>query len=493
MPPRSTTVEPQAPRRGRPPIEAVDYDASDEENNKKLRMRQAQRTYRARKEKALRSERARAERLSRALDEAMATFTKLHRRVLQFQNIQNSPELLLSLNEAATEMTTIAHEAHKLDHFSSLSDTSSPSTHQQSRLGVCMSSDTTPRRDAFSEGIGSTKDSISHQPSVLASEVVALSLRMDRSGTTISERMVRACVERVVSILAGGSYDRISPPTLSIPLQLLGMEGLRTNALRLSRINLAVADFQYPPHSIARLPQMYRVVEGESNFVPRLPAPSVQQIIRGKTRTILTTNITSLQGEWLEAMDVEEYLEERGIYLPIVNQNGTMSQKENRPRYYAIAPEQTDSLQGKQIFSINTYLDPVAQSLVAGLDQETQQPPNENDRDVSMASSVYLNRHEPADYSIFGIPLSQPLRNSALSRMTSVRGLVPIDTSNLAWPDPSLSSCQDLQVPGPTLQITIDIDKLVQLLAANARCLGPIPGIRKAAVDYSIRESVVRF
>ena len=76
-----------------------------------------------------------------------------------------------------------------------------------------------------------------------------------------------------------------------------------------------VADFQYNPGLTEHLPVMYRVVEGSDQAVPRLPSPSVQQLVCGKTRTTLVTDLSSHQGEWLEAVDVEEYLEERGIYV----------------------------------------------------------------------------------------------------------------------------------------------------------------------------------
>ncbi|CRL19025.1 unnamed protein product [Penicillium camemberti] len=57
---------------------------------------------------------------------------------------------------------------------------------------------------------------------------------------------------------------------------------------------------------------MYRDVEDETKTMSRATAPLVRQIVTGKTRTRLDTNFGPLQGEWLEAVDVEEYLEERG-------------------------------------------------------------------------------------------------------------------------------------------------------------------------------------
>lgn len=85
------------------------------------------------------------------------------------------------------------------------------------------------------------------------------------------------------------------------------------------------------PSITSSLPLMYRVVEGSQGIIPRLPSPSVQGIIRGKTRTRLATEFEPLQGEWLEAMDVEEYLEDRGIFLRGANSNHGPSGQKSMP------------------------------------------------------------------------------------------------------------------------------------------------------------------
>ncbi|OOO13437.1 hypothetical protein OAory_01011860 [Aspergillus oryzae] len=74
MPRTLTEREPRAARRGRPPIKELEEEAADETDNKRIRMRRAQRAYRTRKEETLISEKARSEQLSKALDDAMQTF-----------------------------------------------------------------------------------------------------------------------------------------------------------------------------------------------------------------------------------------------------------------------------------------------------------------------------------------------------------------------------------------------------------------------------------
>lgn len=60
---------------------------------------------------------------------------------------------------------------------------------------------------------------------------------------------------------------------------------------------------------------MYRVIEGHTDATIWLSSPLGQRIVRCKTGTRLVTASESLQGEWPEAVDVEEYLEDRRIYL----------------------------------------------------------------------------------------------------------------------------------------------------------------------------------
>ncbi|KAK7430441.1 hypothetical protein QQZ08_002960 [Neonectria magnoliae] len=398
----SRMVDSQPARRGRPPLEEQD-GTRDNSGNKTQRMRLAQRAYRARKEGMLVSERARTEQLSKALDQAFATFSNLYQQLVGSPGIQDSPPLA-HLNTAAAQMMVVAHGVNKDLGLLRPADASRPSTQQH----------------------------LGHQ-AFHPSKAVILSLRTDRGdSSTLSERIFRACLERVIPILSSGRSESRSP-ALTLPLDLLGEEILRLKSLQtLSLLHLAVADFQYLPHSVTRLPQMYRVVEGGSNAIRRLPAPLVQQIFPGKTRTRLVTASKPLQGEWLEAVDVEEYLQERGIHLRSGDSHETVAEIEH-----------------------------------------------------GTGSTISWPDHEPGDYSLFGLPIPQRGVSPGDYGAAIGTGLVPVEASNTLWTDFSYHGGP------PASQITIDLDRLVELLAANAVCLGPVPGIRQAAVDASIRESAV--
>lgn len=415
-------------------------------------MRLAQRSYRARKQEAQESKRIRAEELNSALDNALATFSTLHRRILDISQIRNSPDVLFHLNDAVTQMAAIASGTNKVFPLPHAPEDSGPSSRQQAP-GVLAP----------------------HQSVTVDSGATIISLRTNTSNQIpVSARVIRACFERVVSILSNSTVYGSQSPALALPLQLLGEEALMVNSLRgLSLFHPSVADFQYPLHSTPRLPHMYRVVEGGTKAVLRAPAPLVQQIVRGKTRTMLDTNFAPLQGEWLEAMDVEEYLEERGIYLRNTVSNGTST---DDTMYQPFVP---DSEQSIPILALPGAV--AGGEMAQAINDNTPSQLDSMEQRPSVSLSADFHGHEPADYSVFGLPGRRRWLRSANSqlRSTAMGGVLQSDFNH-----------QTAQVIAKTSRITVDLDKLVHLLAENATCLGPVPGIRKAAVDASIRGSI---
>lgn len=363
-------------------------------------MRLAQRTYRARKEDALNLERARSERLSGALDQALAAFATLHQRVLEFPEVRGSSVLMAHLNQAASEMATIASDTNSTVR---LLPTSEPtySSVQRTTLETTSLSSTTTVVELQNDCILGFEPATAHIPAQSlpgSSDAVALKLRTtNRTLSPLSERILRACLERVITILSGSSRHASRLLDLTLPLNILGKELLVDEALKILSLFHLAADYQYLPESAVHLPSMYRVVEGDKNVIRRLPSPSVQQIVRGKTRTLLATDLLPLQGEWLEAMDVEEYLEDRGIYL----RSASLSHMANFEELDPQVPTQNNDLQnGPPLTATNSPISAVPDQIqVTSHTNHFQQPLNQTG-----GSSIDLRRHEPADYSIFGLP-----------------------------------------------------------------------------------------
>ncbi|GMG12226.1 unnamed protein product [Aspergillus oryzae var. brunneus] len=108
--------------------------------------------------------------------------------------------------------------------------------------------------------------------------------------------------------------------------------------------------------------------------------------------------------------------------------------------------------------------------------------PYQSTRPTSEAKSLFLRTGSSSPAAI-----SERIYRPCLERVV----FLLTSDCDLLRTDLSLPSYQDVHVPHLASKITMDLDKLVQHLAANATCLGPVPGIRKAAVDSSIRESII--
>ncbi|KAM5381807.1 hypothetical protein ACJZ2D_002797 [Fusarium nematophilum] len=453
-------VDSQPARRGRPPIQAGDR-AKNEVQERRTRMRLAQRAYRARKEAVRNSETARAERLSRSLDDALATFARFHQQVLGSPGVQTSSDVLVHLNEAAARMMEIGRDANRAVRFSDPPEAPCPTTQHQDPESWPLPTTAAQAAPSLEQTAESTTP---------ASKAVTLSLQTNSPGPSpISERIFQACRERIIPLLSSGSVSGSWSSALALPLRFLGEKVLTMQPLNSLFLHLAVSDFQYlPSWTAAHLPPMFRVVEGGNQVFPRLPSPSVQQIVRGRTRTTLMTDFGPVRGEWLEAVDVEEYLEERGIFVRGAASDGAVSPRRNAPQMH----------NGRALEGI----DPPVQARRGLTGDDSQPPPNERS---TRAFTADPSRHEPADYSIFGLLPPQEWESLVDSHLAVGTGVVPVSSPNMPWTD---SIYQSLE---PTSQITIDLDRLVHLLAANATCIGPAPGIRKAAVDSSIRQSIV--
>ncbi|KAJ5588192.1 hypothetical protein N7537_010870 [Penicillium hordei] len=449
-------------RRGRPRIQ-------DEKSvNDVEQMRLAQRSYRARKEKAQQSEKIRAQGLNSALDDTFEIFSTLHQRIVNTSQIQNTPDILLHLNDASRQMAAIASSCNKDLQLQNNPMNMSPSSPEQAH-------GTTSQPPATDVIRGQDKEWRPQLPLAAQlpasyplvtrdSRLMAISLRTKTSSKiSLPARFIRACFKRAVTILSSSAVHGSQQLVLTLPLQWLGKDAVIINSLQVLESFLpSVADFQYPLHSAPGQPHMYRVVEGGTKTLPRAPAPLLQRIAKGRTRTMLDTHFLPLQGEWLEAVDVEEYLEERGIYI-------------------------RDAIRDDMTSTDETLYENIA----SGIEQNTPVlAPSSTPSQLDVSLSTDFRGHEASDYSVFGLPWVKPLTRSANGQPLP-NTIADVPSTELSSVPQSSFKPQATQIPTKASQINVDLDKLIHLLAENAMCLGPTPGIRKAAVDASIRGSVI--
>ncbi|KAI5468113.1 hypothetical protein BGZ63DRAFT_372968 [Mariannaea sp. PMI_226] len=437
---------PGQPRRGRPPVETAPEEPETELGTRRTRMRLAQRAYRTRKTMAFDREKERSERLANALQRTIGAFAAFqHRVILQGQS---SPELLAHLDKVAGEMATAVQNVRDdlpsqtpLVTASSLEASQGLQGHWQPEPAVSTSGHSRPGSQP--------KQLYDSQHSMVS---VLPQTRNPNKGS-FEARFFSACIQRTIVLLFNDGYHHQDwLPALSVPLKLLGLELLRSSTIdNLSSFGFDIKECHFPPIAVANLPTMFRVVAGDSKLEPRLKAPFVQRFQFGKTRTKLRTDDPVLQGEWLEAADVEEYLQERGIDIRHIGTSTTVGMD-----------TRDQSSSGWQIVTTR-----------------------KSGGDDIMTMTPDLAHLEKVDNSVFGL-------------RSDTRTLVP----GVAYPRGVLSSNM-MTALGPEVEnyysqnaspmrIIIDIDELIQTLGAHAVCLGNIPGIRSESVDYAIQRSITK-
>ncbi|KAL6692381.1 hypothetical protein J3F84DRAFT_383849 [Trichoderma pleuroticola] len=459
-----------APRRrpGRPRMIETGQEAANDQA-RRTRMRLAQRSYRSRKQSALVSAKARAEVLEVALDGSIDEFIKFYEHVSQ-RGQELPAGVMTQLNQTAMNIVSIARKARLEksmltgDHNRSPEEDPAASADDDS--------------DAAHESAGRLTGNLTVSENQMTKAHHNHPQQRQYAPFTsskpapVSQRMLLACLTRAIALLQLGNFSVVAlNPAMLLPLQLEQTEKLlEITAHRLSGNPSAFfSDCQYGDGRNASLPKLMRLIEGDlATLTPRSSPPNLQSLHFGRTRTMLNTAISDLQGEWLEAPDVEEYLEQRGIFVRI----GSPS----------------------DIISLSTPMidyQPLPEAARLGM----LRPRGASDSRLSTLEDISDFRQEVGpkravipehDFTIFGKVLGEGQT-------------VPTGRNNFTMPEwyPEMRAQTDNpatnQQAQESLQITINIDKLIQGLAEKAVCLGPCPGIKRVHVDEAIRGSVSDF
>jgi len=255
---------------------------------------------------------------------------------------------------------------------------------------------------------------------------------------TFAQRLRLACVERGFQLLSTPniSFPEIHP-ALSLHLKWMTIHELRTlteQSLRgVGQLN-AYGPIQAP---ILIHPEMYRTIEGVENvLVNRAPSKDMERLVFGRTRTIVETALPGFEGEWLEPIDVQEYLEDKGIQV-------------ESPQLPLTIPE-------------------------TGLSD------SELDSFPSIGSFPELATSYPAVASLPGT------KEDLLGEQAP---------SNWIYTN-TVSSQLPTTNEGKTLTYfnhTLNLQNLIEYLAMSAICIGPGPGMRRDDVDKALEHCIVGF
>lgn len=397
-------------------------------------MRLAQRSYRNRKANELTATKARADALEKALNSTLDEFIKLHKMLMGKQEYLPA-DFLLQLHETATNVIStakkaLADEPPELD------------CHEASDHPATMDSDDGDEDDAVCIPMHISPDNSYFAPKPVS----------------ISQRMFRRCVDFAAERLKLPKVPLLRIlPALLLPLQFESEDSILRRAMQYLSIAGAEGQLEQERFSAKAeyLPKMMRLIEGQTHtLVPRRPQPNMQRLQFGCTRTVISTAVPDLQGEWLEPLDVEEYLEQRGIFV--------------RDE----APE--DDLLNLAI--------PAGSKLSATIINMNETDVQQSDVQNKTYTSDVLDNSSPDelgighDYDIF-----DHQRDVATAFAAS---LWDVDGTSIL-PE-NVATCNSEQI-----NITINLDTLVHQLVSRAVCLGACPGVRRAHVDEAIRGSVV--
>lgn len=377
-------------------------------------MRLAQRSYRVKKEDALRAATEKSARLETAMRGMLDSFKRFQETLVNEADSGTIPkDLALHISRAAIQIATISKDS------------------------------------GINAGPATVKSNNSNEP---------------QDGQNAAQRFAQASMEYTVKMVSEGAPTQSClPPALLEHLKLSPAEVLLAQTLgQFSDSQTASpGDIPYAKPVLDALSPMFRLNQGDtSQLLPRRPPPHLQRLTYGMTRTILATNLPELMGEWLEPSDVEEYLAQRGI---MVRENATTDlinlQVDSGP---VNVPTQSDDQYGVVEFL------PSAEDWI-------------NDPELEIPDTVL-------DWTIFGC-----IKDDAQTIPTGMRTITP-SASDAEGTWASTLSASEPRTPlggqGDNT-ITIDVSKLIDGLAARARCLGPGPGIRREGVDAAIREAVV--
>jgi hypothetical protein len=220
------------------------------------------------------------------------------------------------------------------------------------------------------------------------------------------------------------------------------------------------------PPTVLRLPEMYRAVEGARIFdedfngdtkqiVERSVSDDLARLAYGRTRTWVVTDVRGFEGEWLEPIDVQEYLEQKGVWLG--RSEGVVE---------VCAPEDIWS----PFQNLHSQVPAFAQSSM------TDYPAMES---FAAPTVEGLNTSNP-DWTTRAIWEGFDIVNPRAA--PGLGGYVPASEIYAAG-----------EAASTLVSTTINITRLIETLAMSAVCIGPGPGNKKSDVDQALRVAISGF
>ncbi|KAH8684377.1 hypothetical protein BGZ60DRAFT_397431 [Tricladium varicosporioides] len=496
----------QQQKRGRPPIQSTsDSVSAGDENVERTRL--AQRAYRNRKDMKVDGLKARVARLEYALEQTIKSFTRFQNLAIEVENLP--PKIALEISRTALDMALITQKAHSGGSFQNMiPDNSGPEKllksqdtaddipeeriarevqpTERAQISSPGNPLTTPvpKIDFTSFDLAKTTPPIGLSTTILTQHNLAPRAPEAGQRKSFAEKLLQLCLERGVQLLTSPTmtYDDLHP-ALSIHLTWVTVEELRVQSVRAMANNFEHLQEDAEPSVTLLYPDMYRSIEGSDGLiVPRVPKLEPQQLVHGRTRTKLGTNLHDFKGEWLEPIDVQEYLEWKGIFLGSSGLDRVLQISIPEATIIDIWTQDgdaifTEEIQRSRIMSNSWLFSPESQGLeLQGLEPKVSDEVLIQPAESQVPTLVRQNDSVAASNpgrSIFAPQAYQTQTNAAQYNL-----------SNEFYP---LGHVEQL------ISVTLHLDRLRKLLVGAACCIGPGPGIRREAVEHAIRLSIATY
>lgn len=471
----------------------------DEESLRKERIRLAQRTYRNRKDMKFASVKERADRLERALEQTMKSFTKFQDIAMMADGLP--PKVVLALSKAAIEIASHSQEVRldggkkDIDHANAVA---SPAENllEEREVSQLRGNSEEPSSPLNEQGASSNHDfsdsgsapgsdiSILPRSAVHTRYTTSLMNRFDTNicpqpssplfpwtsslhNITLAQRLRFSCIERGLQLLSLPSATVATlHPSLSLHLfsyPQISIPHLRTLA-ESTLLGLSLSQTHYGPPPVKLTPtnlKMFRSVEGNSvNVMERPNSMDVQRLVFGKTRTRVKTGLSGYEGDWLEPEDVEEYLEDKGLFFG--TKEGTIEM---------VVPQET--LREMKV-ELSGPLPAVESSWTSDF---TPQYP----------AQTLLQSSTPAVVDDISVAAQDVFNAESWNNF---------DASNAASIPPQLNTNQFWVASEATsafITTTLNVHNLIETLALSAVCIGPGPGNRRGDIDNALKMSIAGF
>lgn len=444
---------------------------------------------------------ARIARLEDALDQTTKSFTRFHNSVIGADNLP--PKIAMEISRTALSIASVSRKAHSGEPLRNVvpedgrsgkspdyQDATAnaieelvarkirPTETAQMSSSSNPSTTSAPRNSVTSFGLVETPSLMDFSTTISAQQNLVPRASETHQRTQFAALLLRLCLEEGARLLTSPTmtYDDLHP-ALSIHLTWVSLDDLRIQSVRFMASNFECLPEDLDPSVTPVCPNMYRSIEGSDGIVvPRVPKLKPQQLVHGRTRTKISTNLHGFQGEWLEPIDVQEYLEWKRIFLGNCGQSRVLQIAIPETTLADIWTQNADAIFTEEI-QRSRILPTLWPFGIESQALELKVPDEVVTQSAESQISTLVRQNDPLGI----INPEQPIIAHALHEYQSQSDAAQYNPSGEFYPP---------RYAEQFISVRLHLERFIGLLVGAACCIGPGPGVRKEDVDHALRVSI---